>query len=133
VIVFLQNPRSRQRPLSLPLVFATAVATFASCCANAQTYTIQTVAGGGTGVDNGPAIGAGLNRPRGVAVDAAGNLFISETGGNQIRKVSNGVLLIRLFQQATTGSMNGCLGRDFPKACGSFNRSLPPKKHANSI
>src|ERR1700733_2952956 len=29
--------------------------------------------------------------------------------------------------------MNGCLDRDFPKACESFNRSLPPKKHANSI
>src|SRR5437660_9602956 len=42
-------------------------------------------------------------------------------------------LLIRLFQQATTGSMNECLGRDFQKACGSFNRSLLPKKHANGI
>ena len=43
------------------------------------------------------------------------------------------LLLIRLFQQAPTGSMNECLGRDFPRACGSFNRSLLPKKHANSI
>src|SRR5207302_2961571 len=43
------------------------------------------------------------------------------------------LLLIRLFQQATTGSMNECLGRDFQKACGSFNRSLLPKKHANGI
>ncbi len=43
------------------------------------------------------------------------------------------VLLIRLFQQAPTGSMNECLGRDFPRACGSFNRSLLPKKPANSI
>ena len=44
-----------------------------------------------------------------------------------------GLLLIRLFQEATTGSMNECLGRDFPKACGIFNRSMLPKKHANSI
>jgi len=42
-------------------------------------------------------------------------------------------LLIRLFQQATTGSMSPCLVRDFRKVCGSFNRSLLPKKHASGI
>src|SRR5580704_1303830 len=29
--------------------------------------------------------------------------------------------------------MNECLGRNFPRACVSFNRSLLPKKLANSI
>jgi len=47
--------------------------------------------------------------------------------------LSGRLLLIRLFQQAAIGSMNKCLGRDFPRACGSFNRSLLPKKHANNI
>src|SRR5271170_169755 len=53
---------------------------------------------------------------------------LSMRGPSEIR----GLLLIRLFQQATTGSMNECLGRDFPKACGSFNRRLLRRKLANS-
>jgi uncharacterized protein (TIGR03437 family) len=55
---------------------------------------ITTVAGGGSGTlgDNGPAIGAELNNPNGIAVDAAGNLYIADTGNNGIRKVSGGVI-----------------------------------------
>ena len=43
---------------------------------------IITVAGNGTAGysgDNGPATAAELNDPRGVAVDAAGDLFIADT------------------------------------------------------
>jgi uncharacterized protein (TIGR03437 family) len=60
---------------------------------------ITTVAGsepccGYTGFsgDNGPAISAQLFSPQGVAVDAAGNLYIADTGNNRIRRVSNGVI-----------------------------------------
>ena len=42
--------------------------------------------------DNGPASGAELNGPTGVAVDSAGNLYIADSGNNCIRKVSNGVI-----------------------------------------
>ena len=57
--------------------------------------TITTVAGagefgfgrGGFGGDGGPAIDARLNRPYGVAVDGAGNLFIADMGNHRIRKV----------------------------------------------
>ncbi len=55
---------------------------------------IATVAGNGTagnGGDNGPAANAQLNVPRGVAVDAAGNLYVADTGNNSIREVLNGV------------------------------------------
>lgn len=57
--------------------------------------TITTVAG--TGVpgfngDGGPATSAQLTGPRGVAVDAAGDLYISDTGNQRIRKVSNGAI-----------------------------------------
>lgn len=55
--------------------------------------TISTVAGNGKfgnsdSGDGGPAIQARLNEPQGVAVDSAGNLFISDTGFQRIRKVA---------------------------------------------
>jgi uncharacterized protein (TIGR03437 family) len=42
--------------------------------------------------DNSPATGAALNFPAGIAFDAAGNLYIADTGNNRIRKVSNGTI-----------------------------------------
>jgi len=64
---------------------------------------IATVAGNGTAGysgDNGPATSAELRAPRGVAVDAAGNLFISDCYNNRIREVSSGVI----FTVAGTGN-----------------------------
>ena len=52
---------------------------------------ISTVAGSGTagfGGDGAAAGSAQLNAPFGVAVDAAGNLYIAEFGNNRVRKVS---------------------------------------------
>ncbi|MDF1592253.1 MAG: hypothetical protein P1P89_12110 [Desulfobacterales bacterium] len=59
-------------------------------------YIIDTVAGtgvvGGSG-DGGLATQARLNAPRGVAVDAAGNLYIADTKNHRIRKVdTNGII-----------------------------------------
>lgn len=43
--------------------------------------------------DNGPATSAMLNRPYGVAVDAAGNLFIADRSNGRVRKVNtNGII-----------------------------------------
>ncbi len=63
---------------------------------------IQTVAGvgpagsSGTEGDNGPALAALLGLPTGVAVDPAGNLYISEVGygfhDSRVRKVSQGII-----------------------------------------
>jgi sugar lactone lactonase YvrE len=53
---------------------------------------ITTVAGNGNGGDNGPAIGAKLVLPLGIAVDAAGDLYIADFSDSRIRKVSNGVI-----------------------------------------
>ena len=53
--------------------------------------TISTVAGTGTAGSGGDGSAAGsaqLNVPLAVAVDAAGNLYIAEFGGNRVRKVA---------------------------------------------
>ncbi|MBK9169994.1 MAG: hypothetical protein IPM24_21380 [Bryobacterales bacterium] len=52
---------------------------------------IATVAGTGTkgfGGDGGPAVQAELNGPAGLALDTAGNLYISDSGNARIRKIS---------------------------------------------
>ena len=76
--------------------FAAALLALAiSCCGFGQIYTINTFAGNGTqgySGDNGPATSAQLDFPYGVAVDAAGNLYIADTDNSVIRKVSNGVI-----------------------------------------
>ncbi len=67
---------------------------------------INTVAGNGvTGFygDGGAATSARLDKPSGVAVDSAGNLFIADYGNNRIRKVNaSGVI--------STIAGNGALG-----------------------
>ena len=58
---------------------------------SAASGVIATVAGNGTfgfSGDGGRASSAVLNEPFGLAVDAAGNLFIADSGNNRIRKVS---------------------------------------------
>ena len=57
---------------------------------DAATGIITTVAGTGTAAfsgDGGPAVGASLRQPLGVALDSAGNLFIADSGNVRIRRV----------------------------------------------
>lgn len=55
---------------------------------------LSTVAGGGTGGDGGPAVGAQLTAPEAITVDRQGNLYISDTyqSSNRVREVSNGII-----------------------------------------
>ena len=56
---------------------------------------ITTVAGNGQQGffgDGGPATSAALNQPAAVALDAAGNLYIADSGNHRIRKVSGGTI-----------------------------------------
>jgi uncharacterized protein (TIGR03437 family) len=72
---------------------------------DATTGILTLVAGNGTpgfSGDNGPATGAQLYLPQGLAVDSSNNLYIADTGNNRIRKVSNGVI--------TTVAGNGTVG-----------------------
>jgi len=57
--------------------------------------TIATFAGNGTAGfsgDNGAAVGASLNFPRGVAVDATGHVYIADTKNHRVRKVTSGTI-----------------------------------------
>ncbi|HSB13927.1 MAG TPA: hypothetical protein VLE22_05675 [Bryobacteraceae bacterium] len=67
---------------------------------------ITTVAGNGSAGysgDGGPAASAQLSQPRGVAVDAGGNLYIADTDNFRIRKVSTAGII-------TTVTGNGSAG-----------------------
>ena len=79
--------------------------------ADTQNHIIRKVSGGtislfagtptisGYAGDNGLAVGAALWSPSGVAVDAAGNVYISDTGNNLIRRVDK-----------TTGNITAVVG-----------------------
>jgi uncharacterized repeat protein (TIGR01451 family) len=71
-----------------------------------QSGTITTVAGNGlccSSGDNGPATGAELNIADGVTVDASGNLYIAETGGQRIRKVDTEGIITTVAGTGTSG------------------------------
>ncbi len=59
---------------------------------SASNGNISTIAGGGTPAsppgDGGSATGASLQSPTGVALDAAGNLYIADSGHHRVRKVT---------------------------------------------
>jgi trimeric autotransporter adhesin len=59
--------------------------------------------------DGGPATSAALNTPVGVAVDADGNLFIADSWGTSIRKVSGGIITT-VAGAATAGAGSGFSG-----------------------
>ena len=68
--------------------------------------TISTVAGSGTAGFAGDGAAAGsaqLNLPFGVAVDAAGNLYIAEFGNNRVRKVTAGGIISTLAGNGVFG------------------------------
>lgn len=83
---------------------------------------ITTVAGGSAGGfagDGGPAMQALLNKPRGLALDSTGNLFIADSGNARVRKVDpGGTITTFAGNGASPASGNGDGG---PAANASFN------------
>jgi uncharacterized protein (TIGR03437 family) len=84
---------------------------------DASTGVVTRVAGTGTADYNGdsiPAASAQLSGPTGLAVDAAGNLYIADAGNFRVRMVSGGII--------TTIAGNGTQGyTDGPAASAQFN------------
>jgi len=68
---------------------------------------IGTITGASQGRgDSGPAALATFNNPRGVAVDSAGNVYISDTFNQKIRKVSSAGIVTTFAGTGTAGNVN---------------------------
>jgi hypothetical protein len=63
--------------------------------------------GGPAGTIDGPAASARFVQPRGVAVDAAGNVYVADTGSRRIRRVGTDGMVATLAGSGTAGFMDG--------------------------
>jgi sugar lactone lactonase YvrE len=70
---------------------------------------IYTIAGGGiSGLgDGGLAVAAQLNNPHGMAIDAAGNIYLADGNNYRVRKISTGVSTITTTAGTGNSSYNG--------------------------
>ncbi|MFI5161292.1 MAG: gliding motility-associated C-terminal domain-containing protein [Sphingobacteriales bacterium] len=68
---------------------------------------VSTVAGDGIkGNTNGPALNSAFNKPSGITVDLAGNIFISDSGNNLIRMLTPQGQVITLAGSGLAGGFN---------------------------
>ena len=71
---------------------------------------VSTVAGSGlTGSANGNALMASFNEPSNIAIDALGNLYVSDAMNHQIRKISTNGQVSVFAGTGTPGNANGTL------------------------
>jgi hypothetical protein len=85
--------------------------------AAAESGVITTVAGNGTAGysgDGGPATSAEIDSPYGLAVDAFGNLYVSDYANNVIRKVDKGGTITTVAGNGTSGYGGGVTSRPIP-------------------
>jgi uncharacterized protein (TIGR03437 family) len=71
--------------------------------ADVPAYTIQTVAGSSLMGDGGPATAAQIGSIQGVAVDARGNLYLSDTDNHRVRKVDTAGIITTIAGTGTAG------------------------------
>lgn len=91
---------------------------------NAATGIITTVAGNGSSFfsgDGGPATSASLRFPSGVAIDAAGNLFIADRSNSRIRRVN---ALTGIIATVAGNGAFGFSGDGGPATSASLNSPL---------
>jgi hypothetical protein len=100
---------SENQPVSfhLPLLAATALTLLSGTALRSQSnyatpYTFTTLAGtaGEAGSADGIGTAARFNLPMGVAVDGAGNLYVSEQANHTVRKISSGGVVTTLAGMA---------------------------------
>jgi sugar lactone lactonase YvrE len=69
---------------------------------------VSSYAGSGTrGSVDGVGTAATFNEPSALALDSAGNLYVGETGGHKIRKITPAGVVTTLAGSGATGSSNG--------------------------
>ncbi len=77
---------------------------------------VTTIGGGATaGFADGPAATSLFNAPRGVAVDATGNVYVGDTFNDRVRKITPGGTVSTIAGVATPGFLDG------PVATARFN------------
>lgn len=69
--------------------------------------TVSTLAGGREGFADGIGAAAAFNTPSGLAIDAAGNLYVADTGNHAIRKVTPQGAVTTLAGTGTSGYRDG--------------------------
>ena len=89
---------------------------FTQCSIRSRVYKVDTTgvltvfAGTGTAAftgDGGPAAKANLNCPSGLAVDAAGNVFITDANNQRVRRVDAATLIITTIAGTGTSGFSG--------------------------
>ena len=69
---------------------------------------VSTFAGNGTqGLINAPGLLASFNQPTGIAVDAAGNVYVGDAGNDRIRKITSTGIVSTLAGSDSTGYADG--------------------------
>lgn len=97
-------------PISVIAFFIGYVSITSGFQARGQGGIITTVAGNGTpgfSGDGGPTISASFESPYGIAVDASGNLFISDYLNDRIRKVSAGGIMTIVAGTGVNSAISG--------------------------
>ena len=73
-----------------------------------KSWVVNTFAGTGTaGFANGANTAAQFNNPIGVAVDSSGNLYVADTDGHRIRKITSTGVVTTLAGTGTAGHHDG--------------------------
>lgn len=68
---------------------------------------VDTLAGTGEGWRDGPALQAQFHTPSGIALDAAGNVYVADTGNNRIRRIGTDGMVSTLAGEGTRGFADG--------------------------
>ena len=69
---------------------------------------VSTFAGSGTpGNSDGPGASASFSEPEGMAIDAAGNVYVADLGNNMIRKISPNGVVSTLAGSGAQGAADG--------------------------